>query len=219
MCILLVSIIFMRFKAVEKQDFEGEKTIREAELRKEISIWKNKYEDITNSLELVNKKITEYNEQIEKNEDTSALIDSELKETNKLLGKTTVVGEGVIVTLKDTDKENILGVDLSELINELRYAGAEAISINGIRILSLTDITDATNDLILINGNRIISPYVVKAIGNQTSLYSTLSAKNGFIDYYTKKYNLDIQIEKDNKIIVDSSEEDLKFKYIKEGEE
>lgn len=41
----------------------------------------------------------------------------------------------------------------------------------------MTDITDATNDLILINGQRITSPYEVKAIGDQTYLYSTLSTK------------------------------------------
>lgn len=66
---------------------------------------------------------------------------------------------------------------MSEIVNELKYAGAEAISINGIRILAMTDITDATNDLLLINGQRISSPYEVKAIGNQTYLYSTLNAK------------------------------------------
>ena len=216
---VLVSIILMRFKVVEETDIEGEKVIREAEIRKEISALKEKYDEITKSLESVNQKKVEYQNQIEKNEDTTELIDKELKQTNDLIGKTTVRGEGIIVTLTDKDDDKILASDLSELLNELRYAGAEAISINGIRILPMTDVTDATNDLMLINGQKITSPYEVKAIGSQIYLYSTLSAKNGFVDYYTKRYNLDIKIEKQKNVIVENTNQDLEFKYIKEGVE
>lgn len=219
MCVILVSVILMRVKAVEENDFEAESVARETELRKEISTWKSKYEKINETLESTNQKILEYEEQIEKNEDSSDLMEQELEQTNVLLGKKSVKGEGVIVTLTDKDNAKILATDLSEIVNELKYAGAEAISINGIRILSMTDITDATNDLILINGQRISSPYEVKAIGNQTYLYSTLNAKNGFIDYYINQYDIDIKIEKQKNMIIDKTGQDVNFKYIKEGEE
>ena len=218
MCVILTSVILMRFKAVEKTDIEGESAIKETELRKEISTWKSKYEQVTQTLESTNQKISEYEEQINKNEDSTNLVEKELNQTNELLGKTNVKGEGVIITLTDTT-EKILAADLSELINELKYAGAEAIAINGIRILPMTDITDATNDLILINGQRTTSPYEVKAIGDQTYLYSTLSTKNGFIEYYTNQYGLNIKIEKQKNIMIEKTNQDINFKYIKEGEE
>ena len=44
-----------------------------------------------------------------------------------LLGTTDVTGEGVVVTLTDTDESNITADDLITLVNELRFAGAEAI--------------------------------------------------------------------------------------------
>lgn len=219
MCVILVSVILMRFKTVEETDFETESAIRETELRKEISTFKSKYEQINKTLDSTNQKILEYEEQIEKNEDSSDLVNQELEQTNVLLGKDKVKGEGVVVTLIDKDNSKVFATDLSEIVNELKYAGAEAISINGIRILSMTDITDATNDLLLINGQRISSPYEVKAIGNQTYLYSTLNAKNGFIDYYTNQYDLDINIEKQKNIIIDKTNQEINFKYIKEGEE
>lgn len=219
MCVILVSVILMRFKTVEETDFETESAIRETELRKEISTFKSKYEQINKTLDSTNQKILEYEEQIEKNEDSSDLVNQELEQTNVLLGKEKVKGEGVVVTLIDKDNSKVFATDLSEIVNELKYAGAEAISINGIRILSMTDITDATNDLLLINGQRISSPYEVKAIGNQTYLYSTLNAKNGFIDYYTNQYDLDINIEKQKNIIIDKTNQEINFKYIKEGEE
>lgn len=219
MCILLVSVTLMRVKAVEETDFETESAITETELRKEISTWKSKYEKMSETLETTSQKILEYEEQIEKNEDASDLVEKELDQTNVLLGNKSVKGEGVIVTLTDKKNAKILATDLSEIVNELKYAGAEAISINGIRILSMTDVTDATNDLLLINGQRISSPYEVKAIGNQTYLYSTLSAKNGFIDYYTNQYDIDIKIEKQKNITIDKTGQEIDFKYIKEGEE
>lgn len=66
MCVILVSVILMRFKAVEETDFEAESAIRETELRKEISTWKSKYEQINKTLDSTNQKILEYEEQIEK---------------------------------------------------------------------------------------------------------------------------------------------------------
>lgn len=219
MCVILVSVILMRVKAVEETDFETESVTRETELRKEISTWKSKYEKISETLESINQKILEYEDQIEKNEDSSDLVEKELEQTNVLLGKKTVRGEGIIVTLTDKENAKILATDLSEIINEIKYAGAEAISINGIRILPMTDVTGATNDLILINGQRISSPYEIKAIGNQTYLYSTLNAKNGFIDYYTNQYDIDIKVEKQKNVTIDKTNQEINLKYIKEGEE
>ena len=81
-----------------------------------------------------------------------------------------------------TDSEgNILSItndDLNKIVNELKLAGAEAISINDERIINMSDVF-MTNDntLMLVNGQRIIAPYVIKAIGDQTYLESTLVGK------------------------------------------
>lgn len=219
MCIILVSVILMRVKAVEETDFETESILQETELRKEISTWKSKYEKLTETLDNTNQKIFEYEEQVNKSQDSTNLLESELKETNILLGNTNVKGEGIIITLSDSYNDKVYSSDISELINELKYAGAEAISVNGIRITSMTDITEATNNLTLINGQRIVSPYIVKAIGNQTYLYSTLSSKNGFIDFYTNQYGINIEMEKQKNIIIEKSNQDNNFKYLKKGED
>lgn len=57
----------------------------------------------------------------------------------------------------------------------------------------------------------------LKLFGNQNNIYSTLTAKNGFIDYYTKNYGLSIKIEKQKNIEIKKSLTDSKLKYIKEG--
>ena len=187
--------------------------MREAELREQISTWKSKYEEVNEKLTETNSKIEEYNAKIESNDEASELLDEELKKSNLLLGTTNVVGEGVVVTLTDNQERQIQADNLVELINELRFAGAEAISINGVRILSMTDIVDIDSYILIKPRQRLISPYVVKAIGNQTYLTSTLCMKNsGFIDS-NKNSGKTVTLEKQRNIKIPKYSENIDIKY------
>ena len=158
MCILLVSVMCIQFKTVEQVNETDIENMREAELREQISTWKSKYEEVNEKLTETNSKIEEYNAKIESNDEASELLDEELKKSNLLLGTTNVVGEGVVVTLTDNQERQIQADNLVELINELRFAGAEAISINGVRILSMTDIVDIDSYILIKPRQRLISP-------------------------------------------------------------
>ena len=67
--------------------------------------------------------------------------------------------------------------------------------------------------LILVNGQRIIPPYIIRAIGDQTYLESTLVGKGGSIDEYTKQ-GYDITVEKSNKVEIQKYNQEIKTKYI-----
>lgn len=213
-CIVLFAVMFMQFKTIEETDITAIENMREAELRTAISEWKGKYEDTQAQLDANLKSIEEYQERIESNEEASELIDEDLEESNMLLGKTDVTGEGVILTLTNTDEYTITYSHLLELVNELRYAGAEAISINDVRIV-MTEIVEVQVRMI-VSGQRVTSPYVVKAIGNQTYLSSTLSLKDsGFIDrYQASGMNIKLETNKNIKILKYNGE--MKVKYMKE---
>lgn len=218
-CVVFFAVMFMQFKTIEETDITAIENMREAELRTAISEWKGKYEDTQKQLEANRKSVKEYQETIEKNGEASELVDKDLAESNMLLGKTDVVGEGVVVTLTnhDTPDGTVTYSHLLELINELRYAGAEAISINDARIVTTTELTQVEGRM-QASGQRIASPYVIKAIGNQTYLSSTLSLKDsGFIDRY-KASGMDIKLEKGNNIKILKYNGDLKVKYMKEVE-
>lgn len=219
-CAILMTVMFAQFKTIEETDITGIETAREEELRTMISSWKSKYEETTEKLNETNKKIEEYNQKVLSSQETSELLEQELLQTNKLVGKTEVNGEGVIITLSDNEETTIFSTDILKLINELRLAGAEAISVNDVRVIAMTDIVEV-NDTILVNEERIVSPYVVKAIGNQTYLSSALSLKNsGFIDMYTSSgKTVKMTLEKNIKILPYSSQNNLmQFRYAKEAE-
>ena len=216
-CLVFFAIMFMQFRTIEETDITAIENMREAELRAAISEWKGKYEETAKQLEANQKSITEYQQKIEQNGEASELVDKDLEESNMILGKTDVYGEGVIITLSGSEEKEVKYRDLLELINELRYAGAEAISINDVRILSSTYIAQPDGVLILIKGQRISSPYVIKAIGNQTYLSSTLSLKDsGYIDK-ARAVGLNVKLETGKNIKILKYSGDLEMKYMKEG--
>lgn len=218
-CITLVSVMLMQFKTVEETDITEIENMRETELRTAISEWKTKYEEVETKLQDTNKKINEYSDKIKNNEKASELISDELDESNMAVGKTDVYGEGVIVTLND-DEKDIVAWDLIDLVNELKYAGAEAISINDVRILNTTDIFDLRSYTYLTVGQqRVQPPYIVKAIGNLDYLSSILNLKDsGFVDRY-KNSGKSVKMETSKKVQIKKYNGEINYKYMKEVEE
>ncbi|MEU8081720.1 DUF881 domain-containing protein [Catellatospora citrea] len=93
-----------------------------------------------------------------------------LRELEAATGLRKVTGDGVVVTLSDgpnagTERlARILDLDLQLVTNALWASGAEAISVNGRRLTSVTPIRTA-GSAILIGNAHIIGPYQVAAIG------------------------------------------------------
>ena len=215
-CIILVAVSFIQFKTVEQVQETDIETMREEELREQISTWKSKWEEANEKLEDTNNKINEYNQKLDSNEEASELLDEELRKSQLILGTTDVIGDGVVVTLTDTIDNPIKADDLVNLINELRFAGAEAISINGVRIMNMTDIADIDSYIIIKPSQRLVSPYVVKAIGNQTYLVSNLCLKNsGFVDKYNNS-GKSVKLEKQRNIKIPKYSGNIDIKYMKE---
>ena len=215
-CVILVSVSLVQLKTVEQVNETDIETMRDEELREQISLWKSKWEETNEKLEETNSKINEYNEKLESNEEASELLDEELRKSQLILGTTDVVGDGVVITLTDTEESPIEAADLVDLINELRFAGAEAISINGVRIINMTDIVDIDSYIIIKPSQRLVSPYVVKAIGNQTYLVSTLCLKNsGFVDKYNNS-GKSVKLDKQRNIKIPKYSETMNIKYMKE---
>lgn len=216
---ILVMVMFTQFKTVQETDITGIETMREAELRTELASWKSKYEDVNSKIEETESKIDEYTEQIESNSDLTELLTSELEEAEMYAGYTDLTGEGIIITLQDTETSQIEASDLINLVNELKIAGAEAISINGERVVSTTDIADIGYVYIVINTNsdntRIYSPYTIKVIGNQKYLESAITVKYGYIDQMEANGKSISYVLEDN-VVVEKYDGSLDYEYATE---
>ena len=213
MSLILVCVMLAQFRVVNETDIAQIESMREDELEKAVTQWKEKYEKTNEKLTETNQKIQEYQEKVQSNNETRELVEKELQEAKENFGLTDVTGDGLIITLTDTNTRTYEDKDLLDLVNELRAAGAKAISINDERIVSLTNIVNISTKFIKINDENVASPYVIKAIGDKTYLKSALTIKNGYYDYKNKEgYSIDIQ-EKSN-IKINKYSKNVNLRYI-----
>ena len=106
-------------------------------------------------------------------------------------GLTALEGNGVIVRMDDSNRDIKAGEnpnlyvihdeDLLRIVNELRAAGAEAISINGQRLIATSEIRCAGPTL-SVNNVRSAPPFEIIAIGDKNSLENSIKMRGGVED-------------------------------------
>jgi uncharacterized protein YlxW (UPF0749 family) len=92
-------------------------------------------------------------------------------------GEAAVAGPGVSVLVDG--KSNL--VELQDLVNELRNASAEAIAVNGVRVVARSAIVPAEDGRIVIDRQALSPPYTLEAIGDTDTLVGALERKGGLI--------------------------------------
>ncbi len=214
-CFVLVYVMFLQFRVIEETDITEIENMREAELTKNLAEWKSKCSELETQIDEREKKIDEYKEAMASSKEASDILEQELKQAKMLLGATDVSGDGIVIKIQDNEENAVTATLLLELVNELKLAGAEAICINNQRIINMTDITELSNGCILVNSQKVVSPYEISVIGEQTYLESALNIKNaGFVDKYSK-IGYTINIEKVNNITIPKYNGEMTLKYIK----
>jgi len=198
---------------VNEVDIAQIEYMSEQELKQSLIEWREKYETTEGKIKDTIIKIQDYEEKLQSNEEARELVKKELSEAKQLFGLTNIEGEGIIVTLTDTEERSYDYKDLLNLVNELRAAGAKAISINNQRIVNMSDIANVNYRYIVINNSRITSPYTIKVIGDKTYLKSALTIKNGYMDL-KQKDGYDISIQEKSNIKINKYSEKVNLKYI-----
>lgn len=223
MSFMMIYVMLIQFNIVKEYDGEEIELMRETELKDALASYKEKREEINNQIIDTNAKIEEYQKNEKSKEDAIALLEEEVEQKNMLLGITDVQGEGIIITMSNPsdysveDSRPISASDLVMLINELRMAGAEAISINEQRIIAKSDVVEIDESIYRVNGERVTAPFTIKAIGDVKYLTSALSIKGGYIDTYTKN-GINIRLEGENNIVIEKSRQNMALTYIKDEE-
>lgn len=217
-CFVLAMVMSMQFKVVKETDITSIETMREEELRSELANWKQLYKEAQEQYDEKVSKLSEYRDKQQSTEESSKLVEKELAQTNMYLGKTNVEGQGIEIIIKDINSEDIKPIsaeDLLIIVDYLKLAGAEAISINGERIINMSDIVNVGNySIVFVNQQRILAPYIIDAIGDQTKLESILLGNGGYIEEL-KNIGFDININRENKISINKYSKDIGYKYMK----
>lgn len=228
MCFLLVIAICIQINTVNNSYTAVAKTKTENELRDSVLKMKEKYDSAYELVERNEKEIERLRKQALISDENAEEINDNLEQYNMFLGNTEVKGTGITITVSDADIGNGIGdsylsivhdVDLIELVNALKNAGAEAISINEQRITNTTAITCIGN-VVKINGEKVGAPFQIKAIGLTSKLYGSLTMPYGYVDLL-KRDGVKVEIEQHDKesIIIPRFDGVYKFEYAKDVEE
>ncbi|MCG9968073.1 DUF881 domain-containing protein [Pelotomaculum terephthalicicum JT] len=210
---LIVAFQFRTTSSIESgvpSGREQELTMEKRQLQKDITQLREEVDDLTAKLEEAGKGSSQ----------ATDAFTSELLKIRLYAGLTKVEGPGVEVTL-DNLAENarpggnpnlyfVKDEDLLKIINDLRGAGAEAIAVNNQRILATSEVRLAGNH-INVNLTKLTAPYKVTAIGNATTLKSSLEIKGGLVENLSERITVKVE-ERDN-IVIPAFTGELRFDY------
>lgn len=216
-CILFTSIMFVQFKSVQVIEASGVGQKRETELRTEYSALKDKSDEMKQQLEEIQNTTKEYIDQSSDVQATMDLLKSDVDKARCDLGYTDVKGPGIILTIADgknaaNDKEQVVTYnDLIMAINELKYAGAEAISLNEERVVNNSFVANISEYMVM-NDNRISGPYTIKVIGDSKNLESVINIKGGIKDYL-ESYNKQISYAVENEVYINKYNGNIEINF------
>ena len=145
-------------------------------------------------------------EYFEKNMDIETA--SEWDKVKLKAGYTDVKGPGITIRLDDATARQediplnwliIHDQDIKVILNELKKSGAEAISINGERVVPMSEQVCA-GPTIKVNDNRYSVPYIIEAIGDPAILYDNLVNCSRVAEMLDYKIRIEITKSKELKI-------------------
>lgn len=151
-----------------------------------------------------------------------------IQKLKEQIGLVTVSGRGIQIVLDDSSdviRENldvnnnalVHAADLRDIINLLRVSKAEAIAVNGHRVLVNSPVSCVGNS-ILVNNSNLLPPFQVEAVGDSDVLKTQL--ENNLLGIHKRVIdsNLVFKIEKKEGLVIPIYNGDLSFQFAEVGE-
>ena len=221
-CMVLGFFTTIQIKNVKKNaEKESVSGMRMAELQATYQKEKEKNDALYKEYVKVQQDLEKYIAAIEDTNTTTKLLKEQLDSAEIMAGMKEVTGQGVTVKMSDGSKTSAIpgqeGLywihdgDLLMVINELRDAGAEAISLNDQRLTSLSEVR-CVGAVVSVNNVRVGEPFIIKAIGEAKTLESALMFKGGIISELTT-YKIECEVKTSENITIPAYKGAVNFKY------
>ncbi|WP_089105643.1 DUF881 domain-containing protein [Streptomyces hyaluromycini] len=162
-------------------------------------------DDRTQRLEDEKTGLEKQREELQSSSDQAAEARRQTAEKERQLGilAGTVAAQGPGITMTVDDPKGTVQADmLLDAIQELRAAGAEAIQVNGVRVIAGTYLTDSGKS-VSVDGNKITQPYVFRVIGKPQDLEPALNIPGGVVQTLEKE-QATVTVERSTRIVVDA---------------
>ncbi len=234
---LVMGIVFVMFgfvivtqlNTVTNKSADATDNSKSSDILLENEQLKTEKKELEKKIDELNNKSLKYELDAAGSTGESKAMFEELQSTRLKAGLTDVEGQGIIVYInpKTTLSSNQTAVYPTEavedsqlliLVNELYSAGAEAVSINEIRLVGSSGIRTAGNSIII--NNERISPLeriTIKAIGNKTVLEGAIKFTGAIPKGLEKSW--EVKYELKDLIDIKKVKNSINFEYIREVKE
>lgn len=195
---LLTAVLLGFLIALQAQSFEdvGDVLNRNsrADVFREITILKDTNDDLRQEIEDLEDQLIK----VSNNQDALASVREEISKYEALTGRVDISGPGIRMEI-DGD---VKALWLTDSVNELFAAGAEAVSVNSIRLTNKTIGFDTIpSGQITLNSVILNQPYVIEAIGDKQVLQEALAQPEGIIERMQRGLS-GVQVQLEQKDVV-----------------
>lgn len=225
-CLILTIGICVQIKTVNSNGTTTSNNKVVNNLKSQVLKTKEKYEEMYNRIDQIQHEIEVAREKVTSSNNQLKSLEEKIKKYNILAGTTEVSGQGVKITITDASINNSLisllspeeyivhNTDVLEIVNELKNAGAEAISVNGQRISNNTAIS-CDGNVVVINGEKVSSPFEIIAIGFPSRL-ATLNRPGGYLKYeLEERCSIKTTFKEEEKVTIPKLIGGTSYKYAK----
>ncbi|PID16422.1 hypothetical protein CSV63_00620 [Sporosarcina sp. P34] len=163
---------------------------QEEQYRADLIEQQERNKELTNELLEKQKKVHSFEQDFSDKEKNHAVLVEKARDLRLLLGDIPSKGAGIKVTLEDADYDPSIQnpndyivheSHVLRVINELKIAGAQGMTINGQRINSNSYIK-CTGPVIMVDGRTFPAPFIIEAVGDPKVLLPALHLKGSVID-------------------------------------
>ncbi|WP_341301851.1 DUF881 domain-containing protein [Lysinibacillus sp. FSL H8-0500] len=187
---------------IDSELFEQEESYRE-----ELITQQERNKELSEELNSLQEQIRKYEKSFVADEKAYQKLVEQAEDLRLLLGELKGEGKGVRITLQDGDydpksfnpNEYIVHEShIFKLLNELKISGAQAIAINGQRVMA-TSYIRCNGPVITIDGTQHPAPFVIEAIGDAKTLLASLNLNGGVVDQLLND-NIVVSLEESQKL-------------------
>lgn len=197
------------------------------EMEMQVKIENAEISNLSDYLDRKKNELSEYKVS-ENSSDIIKIMEANIENYKKIGAEYSLTGSGIILEIRDSDKpikpgENpndflVHDQDLLRIVNDLKISGAEAISINGQRYMSFSEIK-CSGATVTVNGKTYGQPFIIKAIGNPTDLEAGVKSIDSYSYILNNIYGIQIDVKTSDQIEILKYGKTKQYNYLKESVE
>lgn len=169
-------------------------------------------------------ELHKYSRELEQSGSIVELMEREKQKKMMFAGLSPLKGKGVSIHISDSQQELQEGEDpnskivhdqdILHILNDLKIGGAEALSINGQRISSISEVK-CNGPTITINERTYGQPFIIAAIGNQEDLIEVIKDPESYVHLLKTVYGIQIEVSAHEDLVLPGYVRPIELKYMK----